>query len=115
MPAIVMAADAKFLKPNMGRVWFLLPLTYDIRALAPGLVGNAPDGIDAIPPSRSQEKRSGSLKEQPSAGRFAPSAALSQKEELRETRHRPRAESSVAALERVSRDSAQHYQARMQD
>jgi hypothetical protein len=32
-------------------------LTYDIRALAPELVGNAPDGIDAIPPSRSQEKK----------------------------------------------------------
>lgn len=32
-------------------------LTYDIRALAPQLVGNAPDGIDAIPPSRSQEKK----------------------------------------------------------
>jgi Nucleotidyl transferase AbiEii toxin, Type IV TA system len=32
-------------------------LTYDIRALAPGLVGSAPDGIDAIPPSRSQEKK----------------------------------------------------------
>ena len=32
-------------------------LTYDIRALAPQLVGNAPEGIDAIPPSRSQEKR----------------------------------------------------------
>lgn len=32
-------------------------LTYDIRALAPQLVGNAPNGIDAIPPSRSQEKK----------------------------------------------------------
>ena len=32
-------------------------LTYDIRALAPQLVGKAPDGIDAIPPSRSQEKK----------------------------------------------------------
>ena len=32
-------------------------LTYDIRALAPRLVGNAPDGLDAIPPSRSQEKK----------------------------------------------------------
>jgi hypothetical protein len=32
-------------------------LTYDIRALAPQLVGNAPDGLDAIPPSRSQEKK----------------------------------------------------------
>ena len=32
-------------------------LTYDIRALAPQLVGNAPEGIDAIPPSRSQEKK----------------------------------------------------------
>lgn len=32
-------------------------LTYDIRALAPALVGNAHKGIDAIPPSRSQEKK----------------------------------------------------------
>jgi hypothetical protein len=32
-------------------------LTYDIRALAPELVRNASDGIDAIPPSRSQEKK----------------------------------------------------------
>jgi hypothetical protein len=32
-------------------------LTYDIRALAPQLVGSATDGIDAIPPSRSQEKK----------------------------------------------------------
>jgi hypothetical protein len=32
-------------------------LTYDIRALAPDLVANAPEGIDAIPPSRSQTKR----------------------------------------------------------
>src|SRR5580658_10326606 len=32
-------------------------LTYDIRALAPGLVKNAQEGIDAIPPSRSQEKK----------------------------------------------------------
>jgi hypothetical protein len=32
-------------------------ITYDIRALAPQLVGNAPNGIDAIPPSRSQEKK----------------------------------------------------------
>src|SRR5271163_736295 len=32
-------------------------LTYDIRALAPELVGKAADGIDAIPPSRSQEKK----------------------------------------------------------
>lgn len=32
-------------------------LTYDIRALAPQLVVNAPEGIDAIPPSRSQEKK----------------------------------------------------------
>jgi len=32
-------------------------LTYDIRALAPQLVSNAPEGIDAIPPSRSQEKK----------------------------------------------------------
>ena len=32
-------------------------LTYDIRALAPHLVGNAPEGIDAILPSRSQEKK----------------------------------------------------------
>src|ERR1039458_9134853 len=32
-------------------------LTYDIRALAPQLVRNAPDGLDAIPPSRSQEKK----------------------------------------------------------
>ncbi len=32
-------------------------LTYDIRALAPGLVGKAPEGIDAIPSSRSQEKK----------------------------------------------------------
>src|SRR5271170_472158 len=32
-------------------------LTYDIRALAPELVGKATDGIDAIPPSRSQEKK----------------------------------------------------------
>jgi len=32
-------------------------LTYDIRALAPQLVGNAPEGVDAIPPSRSQEKK----------------------------------------------------------
>ena len=34
-----------------------IDLTYDIRALAPDLVRNASDGIDAIPPSRSQEKR----------------------------------------------------------
>jgi len=32
-------------------------LTYDIRALAPDLVAGAPEGIDAIPPSRSQTKR----------------------------------------------------------
>jgi hypothetical protein len=32
-------------------------LTYDIRALAPGLVANSPRGLDAIPPSRSQEKK----------------------------------------------------------
>ena len=32
-------------------------LTYDIRALAPDLVASAPEGIDAIPPSRSQTKR----------------------------------------------------------
>ena len=32
-------------------------LTYDIRTLAPELVRNASDGIDAIPPSRSQEKK----------------------------------------------------------
>ena len=32
-------------------------ITYDIRTLAPQLVGNAPEGIDAIPPSRSQEKK----------------------------------------------------------
>jgi hypothetical protein len=32
-------------------------LTYDIRALAPELVAGAPEGIDAIPPSRSQTKR----------------------------------------------------------
>jgi hypothetical protein len=32
-------------------------ITYDIRALAPQLVGNAPNGIDAIPPSRNQEKK----------------------------------------------------------
>jgi len=32
-------------------------LTYDIRALAPELVRSAPSGIDAIPPSRSQEKK----------------------------------------------------------
>jgi Nucleotidyl transferase AbiEii toxin, Type IV TA system len=32
-------------------------LTYDIRALAPELVASAPEGIDAIPPSRSQTKR----------------------------------------------------------
>jgi hypothetical protein len=32
-------------------------LTYDIRALAPGLVANSPQGLDAIPPSRSQEKK----------------------------------------------------------
>jgi hypothetical protein len=32
-------------------------LTYDIRALAPGLVANSPEGLDAIPPSRSQEKK----------------------------------------------------------
>src|SRR5271168_1461394 len=31
-------------------------LTYDIRALAPELVSGAPAGMDAIPPSRSQEK-----------------------------------------------------------
>jgi hypothetical protein len=35
----------------------LLHLTYDIRALAPELVANAPEGLDAIPPSRSQEKK----------------------------------------------------------
>jgi hypothetical protein len=32
-------------------------LTYDIRALAPELVRGAPVGIDAIPPTRSQEKK----------------------------------------------------------
>ena len=32
-------------------------LTYDIRVLAPDLVNNAPAGIDAIPPNRSQEKK----------------------------------------------------------
>jgi hypothetical protein len=32
-------------------------LTYDIRALAPELVAGVPEGIDAIPPSRSQTKR----------------------------------------------------------
>jgi len=32
-------------------------LTYDIRALAPELVRSVPSGIDAIPPSRSQEKK----------------------------------------------------------
>ncbi|WP_260738816.1 nucleotidyl transferase AbiEii/AbiGii toxin family protein [Tunturiibacter lichenicola] len=32
-------------------------LTYDIRALAPELVRSAPSGIDAIPPSRSQQKK----------------------------------------------------------
>jgi hypothetical protein len=32
-------------------------LTYDIRTLAPDLVAGAPEGIDAIPPSRSQTKR----------------------------------------------------------
>jgi hypothetical protein len=32
-------------------------LTYDIRALAPGLVANSPQGFDVIPPSRSQEKK----------------------------------------------------------
>jgi hypothetical protein len=32
-------------------------LTYDIRALAPELVWSAPSGIDAIPPSRSQQKK----------------------------------------------------------
>jgi hypothetical protein len=32
-------------------------LTYDIRALAPELVRAAPGGIDAIPPTRSQEKK----------------------------------------------------------
>ena len=32
-------------------------ITYDIRTLAPQLVANAPNGIDAIPPSRSQEKK----------------------------------------------------------
>lgn len=32
-------------------------LTYDIRALAPDLVAGAPEGIDAIPASRSQTKR----------------------------------------------------------
>jgi predicted nucleotidyltransferase component of viral defense system len=32
-------------------------LTYDIRTLAPELVRSAPGGIDAIPPSRSQEKK----------------------------------------------------------
>jgi len=32
-------------------------LTYDIRALAPELVANSPQGLDAIPPSRSQEKK----------------------------------------------------------
>ena len=32
-------------------------LTYDIRTLAPELVRSASDGIDAIPPSRSQEKK----------------------------------------------------------
>ena len=32
-------------------------LTYDIRALAPELVAKAPQGFDAIPPTRSQEKK----------------------------------------------------------
>jgi hypothetical protein len=32
-------------------------LTYDIRALAPQLVEGAPDGVDVIPASRSQEKK----------------------------------------------------------
>ncbi len=32
-------------------------LTYDIRALAPQLVGNLQVGLDVIPPSRSQEKK----------------------------------------------------------
>jgi hypothetical protein len=32
-------------------------LTYDIRALAPELVRSAPEGIDPIPPTRSQEKK----------------------------------------------------------
>jgi hypothetical protein len=32
-------------------------LTYDIRTLAPELVANAPRGLDAIPPTRSQEKK----------------------------------------------------------
>jgi hypothetical protein len=32
-------------------------LTYDIRALAPELVRDAPAGIDAIPPNKSQEKK----------------------------------------------------------
>lgn len=32
-------------------------LTYDIPALAPQLLGGVADGIDAIPPSRSQEKK----------------------------------------------------------
>jgi len=32
-------------------------LTYDIRSLAPDLVGNAADGLDPIPPSGSQQKK----------------------------------------------------------
>ena len=32
-------------------------LTYDIRALAPQLVGENQTGLDVIPPSRSQEKK----------------------------------------------------------
>lgn len=32
-------------------------LTYDIRALAPQLVGNLQSGLDVIPPNRSQEKK----------------------------------------------------------
>jgi hypothetical protein len=40
-----------------GACRLLLHLTYDIRALAPELVANAPEGLDAIPPSRSQEKK----------------------------------------------------------
>ncbi len=35
-------------------------LTYDIRALAPQMVGNAPEGIDAIPPSEAK-RRSGPM------------------------------------------------------
>ena len=62
---LVQAAPAKLCGLNLAQVVCRshglfsgdVDLTCDIRALAPELVRTAPGGIDAIPPTRSQEKK----------------------------------------------------------